>query len=159
MHSRILPIYQRSRNGFTLIELIVVMSILGVLTVTGVATYRLLFVKTDLQQIAQEVATDISDTRLESIAARNQRAYGVHFGTSSYEIFYNTYSASNVLESHSLPANVTFSTVALPNPGNDEVLFDKLTGKTFNSGTIILSHNGEFYRIVINPYGIVSVST
>ena len=143
-----------NQKGVTLIEVMIVIIILAILGVTGISTYRLLYVRTDLENVAQEVGVDISSARLESVAARNGKTYGVRFFTDRYELYYEA--PETIYLTKSLPSNVTFSDISLKD-GSSELLFNKLTGFTDNPGSVTLELRDESYTIIITPQGLVNV--
>lgn len=142
------------KNGFSMIEILLVLVLAALLFLGGITTYRLLYQKTDLNKSAQEVGQVISTMRLESIAARHGMKYGVHFENNSYSSFSDN--PSNVINNYNLPSNISITSINLANTTSD-LIFDKLTGHTNNFGTIVLSYNGQSVTISINSQGTIGI--
>lgn len=145
-------------HGFILIELVIVMIVMGILFVLGIGAYQLLYVKTDLRKVTEEVAANVNYARLESIAARDQNKYGVRFYSNRYELFIDPYSAGNVIESHKLPKNVTFNPISLNPSGTTLLIFEKLTGSTSNYGSVRLNFHNDRQIITINQQGALNIN-
>lgn len=141
-------------KGITLIEILVVTIILVILGITGISAYRMLYVRTDLENLAQEMAVDISSARLESVAARNGKEYGVRFFANRYELF--SQDPPTVYLTNNLPSDVTMSSIVLDD-GSNELVFSKLTGFTDNPGSVTLERRGESYSVIITPQGLINI--
>lgn len=143
----------QNQKGATLIEVLIVTIILAILGITGITTYRLLYARTDIENVARSVAVDMTSTRLDAVAARDAHAYGIRVYPDRYDLFYDTYDVANVYKTTNLPDNVTM-TWSLEG-GTDIIIFDKLTGFTDSPGSVTLESNDAAYTITISPQGII----
>lgn len=128
------------KNGFTLLELIIVLSILGIITLFIFSAF------TDYKdtQVAEatvvEINSLIKETRQKTISAETSSQFGLHFATSSLTVFEGAvYSASNVTNRIYNFSNTNIDT-ELSSGGND-IIFSRLTGVTNATGTIAVGHS------------------
>ena len=80
--------------------------------------------------------SEINYARSETLASENKSSWGVHFGSSQIVRFkgssYSSSDPSNI--SINLPEGTTISSINLG--GSSEVIFERLTGRTVNTGSI-----------------------
>lgn len=146
---------KRARGGFTLVEIIVVIAILGVIATISVAAFVNMNKSSMLRAARDEVYGALSFARERTLASENDMVYGVHLSTSSVTRFEgNTYtagSASNVVYSFGAMVSAT-STLITQNPN---IIFRRLTGVPSATGTIFI-YNGESTTTVqIHGSGLV----
>lgn len=139
-------------RGFSIVEVLVVASVIGILVTVAVAGYRSAGRRVNLTATAQTVAVALDDARNRTIGSRGDSRYGVHFGATDYAIFQgSTYSAADPNnEVRSLPDGLEFGDVSLAG-GGSEVVFDRLTGATSHTGTVTL-------RLAENPASTQSLT-
>lgn len=118
-------------RGFSLVEVIVALGILGLLLGLAVAGYRTFTRNINLETIAQQVIIVLDDARSRTVASLNDSQYGVRFQNNTYTLL------ANPNEVHTLPAGVEFSSIALAGGGSD-VMFNRITGTTAQSGRVVV---------------------
>lgn len=152
----------KSGAGFTLIELIVVLSVAAVISVIGIAA----FVSYNQTQSLNTAAADIAN--MFSLA-KSRAASGVKPSTApcsvqtlngyqiSISIVNRTYQLDAVCSSgdslilrNTLPSNISFGSASSPT-----FFFPVLTGGFTRSGTIVLSGFGKTKNIIVDPLGNV----
>ncbi len=130
------------RRGFTLIEVMMTMGVLGMATSLSVPMYRQYMLRNDLEIGTQNIAQGIERAKYLSQVAMNDSSWG--FSTDSLPgrgvlFMGDSYATRNPLfdELYSLPQTLTVS-------GLTEVSFQKVSGTPSQNGTItLLSESGE----------------
>ena len=150
-----------NQKGFTIIELIVVFSIIAVLSVIGVAV----FVNYGRIQILESASSDLSSALLvaksRAISQVNTvckdkeqilNGYQVVLFTSENRYELQVVCSTNFtyrISSTTLPKNVTFS----PFPTSASFFFQVISSGVAGSGTISLSAYGNVKIITVDPIG------
>ena len=128
----------RGDSGFTLIELIVVVVVMGVLLSIGTINFRQYRVKSEIEKQTREMYADINSARINSIHTKKRHA--LILNTNSYILKnYTTNeptSAGNTLASKAVANQITTRTGA-PYSGK-MVLFD-ITGFTNDETTLAVN--------------------
>lgn len=152
-----------SRKGFTLIELMVVISITAVLGTLGIAGFTNYNQVQVLQTSSNEVVTMLN---LAKSRAQSQVKLGtatcvsypldgyqvrivktVGDSTGSYELSSVCNRTANLLERKPLPKGISFTT-------NNTIFFSVLTGEVTGAGQIVLrGYDNRTRTITINPLG------
>ncbi len=126
-------------NGFTIIEILVsifIITIISGILGLGLVNYR----KHSIVDIATiEIISLLEEARSSTLASKNAAKYGVHFETSKAILFADPYvpgAAGN--KEYIIDSNAQISSYSLTG-GGSELVFDRLTGKTPNNGTVTIS--------------------
>lgn len=132
-----------NKKGFSIMEILVVIFIMTTLMVLGFVNYRDFEKRMSLSSSANQIISALHLTNERTISSSSNLVHGVHFTSDSYTLFasstYDVLDPNN--EVYTLPAGIEISGI---NVGGSDVVFDRLTGTTTNSGTIVL-------RIISNP--------
>ncbi len=142
-------------KGFTIIELLIVISITAILAAAASPIYSNLQVSTQLDESSAQIAQDVRLAREQSLAGVHGVAHGVRFNASSYTLYQG---ASYATRSAAYDQVNTFSsalaiTTTFP---NSEIVFTAGTGMPSATGTIIVSHAVSGTRtILVNDIGAV----
>lgn len=148
-----------NKRGFTLLEILMVISISAILMIGGMSSYSHFTKKKSLEITTQTIASYLKDARSFTIASKGDTTYGVHFEADRVVLF----SGSSFIEpsadnrEHELPGNIEISVIDL-NGGGSDVVFDRLTGATSQYGTTTVSLFADITDtrdIVIEATGIV----
>jgi len=130
---------QIKKRGYTLVELLVVVTLIGILTAIGIVSLSGFTRRQTLTQAGKDLETDLRATRNRSVSGVDGRIWGIHFvkGSQVYEIFStdDTFAYSPPLGqseiTKTLPPNITIISVT-PNDGDviakANVVFDRLGG-------------------------------
>ncbi len=146
-----------SQRGFTLLEVLVVMSIMIALTSISISTYISMRDKQSVQKDADSIVSVLQKAQSMSSNRKNDSAYGVKFASSTVTVFSgSTYDTGNVISTYTLEKNVKINTIILSSNGT-EVDFMKITGNPLANGTVTLG-TGSFSKIVtIYGTGIIEL--
>ena len=148
-----------ARQGFTLIEILVVIGIMGLLVAITFASYRIFSRQVDLETTAQKILSTLQLARNQTQASEDETQYGVHFEVSKYVLFKGaTYNAA---DPNNKDYDLTSAEIYEINlGGGSEVVFDRIRGTSANSGNVkvrVLADTSKTRTIVINPAGQVSL--
>ena len=143
---------EKMRKGFTLLELIVVMAVMSILLVISLTSLYSLNTSQAFKQDVIAVVSALRQARALTIASYDNSQYGVHVETSRAVLFKgNSYSVSD-------PENVTYPlhqfvqvNVVLTG-GENDVIFQRLSGNTTQSGTITMFPEDNSASSVINIF-------
>lgn len=156
------------QKGFTLIELMIVLSVTAVLGTLGIAGFTSFNQTQILQTSANEVVTmlnlaksrALSQVKLgSSCSAPSQILEGYNVDISitnnSYTLSSRCFEATNNLDTKTLPQNVTFET---PDTFPTSFFFPVLSGGAQKTpGKIVITGFGRNKTIIVNSLGGVSI--
>ena len=147
-------------NAFTLIELIIVISIAIILATIGVLNLYNYRTQNDLEMTVKEIVSTLRVARnysisQESIESGSNKKWGVYFESGNYILYrgINYNDAGKTIASKSiLRPTIEFKT--MPNP--QDVIFEPITGKPNAANFIeisLKSNPANFKTITINSNG------
>ncbi len=141
------------RHGFTLLEVLLVVAIIGVVAGISIPVYQNFQVKNDLDIAANSIASSFHRARTLATSSEGDSRWGVSIQAGSITVFQGTsYASRNSAfdEVFSVPATITPS-------GLGEVVFDQLTGTALSTGTVTLTAStGRVRTVAITAKGTVS---
>ena len=126
-------------KGFTLLEILIVVSIALLLVVVSIAAIRNFSFQMDLDTATQEIVATLRSARIKTVASEDASRYGVYFDISEerYVFFkgdiYNPDDSNNIV--YNLPGSIEISTVDLEE-GGSSVIFNRIEGTTTNDGNV-----------------------
>lgn len=147
-------------KGFTLIEMLVVFTLVGLLTASGLSA----FLSYNKKQTFQTTVADISHTLnvLKSKALSNAKPSECGLAAlEGYELSYTTGGTSYSTQVRCGGESYPISTVALPNKitfgAGTTTFFQASTGTTAQPVTITLTGNDQTATIQVETTGVISV--
>lgn len=155
-----------SQKGFTLIELIVVFSIIAILSVIGVAAFVNYSRVQTLESASSDLVSALLVAKSRALSQVKPTSQAPQCDSSSvlngYNVVLNVSSNSYVLNvvcsnftyaitTNTLPKNVTFS----PSPTSTILFFPIISSGVQGYGTIYLSAYGSTKTITVDPTGVV----
>jgi len=140
-------------RGFTLLEMLLSITIIGILVGLSTPVYRSFLVRNDVDITLQSVANTIRRAQTYARGVSGDSVWSIEVQSSTITLFKGTVFASrdtNYDEVIDMPGNVTAS-------GLSEVQFTKFTGKPNTSGNIVLTTTttGETKTLTVNTEGMV----
>lgn len=147
-------------KGFTLIEIVLAVGILGILTSIGFNSFHTAQLKKEQQGIAQSIVATLEKQKADTQAGKGGSNYGVKFTSSEYISFVGTsYSTSSPTNLH-VPVKSDFEIEDSIINANNIIFFSKLYGESNEVATITISHIEDKISpqfIVIEKSGSISV--
>lgn len=144
---------KRFRRGFTLLEVMLSMTVLAVLAAVGLPVFQSLQVRNDLDIAVGAVVQGSRRAQALSVASDGDATWGIRIQTGGTIIFRGTsYAArdSSYDEMFDLSGGITPS-------GLTEITYSKLNGFPSATGTITLTgSSNETRTITINSKGVAS---
>ena len=153
-------------NGFSLIELVLVIALLGtILTLTTVNLIRP-FSKAKIQTVSSDISSILRQAQNKAIntdtsGEAETSEYGVHFETNKYILFrgvsYNPSDPNNFAVD--VPDNITIT----PNLPSGDVIFQRISGEVANynesNNSICVSETStnKNVSLTVNFVGVVNV--
>ncbi len=142
-----------SKHGFTLVEVLLAVGLIGILTGVGAPVFSRLLTKNNLDVAGESLA--VSWRRGQGLAMANDgdSLWGVKVATGSLTLFKgSSFSGrdTNYDETSDLPSTILVSGTAT------EIVFNKLTGTPSAAGTITLVNFADTITLTINSQGTVS---
>jgi len=145
--SRALP---RS-NGYTLIELMLVIAIIAVITTVGLPIYAALQNSNGLDVTVNTLVQDLYQAQIFSRYEIDNSAWGVAIVGQTITF----YAGSSYVSRNTAYDNVFTMPVTIRTSGLSEVDFSKLNGLPATNGTFSLATSGITRTVIINSVGMV----
>ena len=148
-----------TQRGVTLMEVLMVIGIIATLSVLSFVAFRNLNSTRALEGEAGRVAGELQKARALTLSSKNQAQFGLHVQASQVTLFQGVVfvagSSTNTVTG--LNPLITISSISLAGGGSD-VVFNRLSGKTAENGTITLSRTGGASKtITIYSTGLVEM--
>lgn len=136
--------YFSHKKGYTLMEIVVVITIMMILLVLTIESFNKLGAIRALDTDTQGIVLELAKARSQTLASKDEMQYGIHFASSSVTRFQGpTYIAGSSSSTITyFNPSVMISAISLTG-GATDLVFDRLTGKTSNSGTITVTLSGK----------------
>lgn len=140
------------KRGFTLLEMVLVMAVMGVVAAGVVPAYRGLQIRNDMDIAVFSTVQSLRRAQVLAQAVDSDSQWGVKIVSPNIALFKgSTYFGRDTAydELFDLPSDVSVS-------GVTEVVFNKVFGDTANSGSINFSStNSDSATVTVNSKGAV----
>lgn len=142
--------YVQSR-GFTFLEVLVVLGVLGVLVGLAIPFYQSFQVDSRLDDTAHEVVQTLRIAQSKAMASESFSAHGVHFEAQRFILFRgDTYAVDD-------PFNEVTDVVQPLSISSGDIVFDSVYGTTGADIITISTITGRTRAVTINTLGVVDV--
>jgi len=147
-----------SRNGFTLMEFLVIVGIIGILTLIGIPTFRSIQPTLQLSGVTRELITDLRYA--QQLAVTEQIDHGIWFSTTTndhkYRIIRHEDSATTTIKEVLLSKEgINFQSIS-PLTDN-EVRFNPYGAAKEEAITTLKNINDKTTTIKVSPSGFVKI--
>lgn len=147
-------------NGFTLVEILLVIAILGGLIGISFPILRSLLITNYLTGSADEIVQTLRQAQTNAISGAGDSKWGVFFDKDNNKfIFFKGETFLGRDQSYDLisdlPKSIKIESISL-NGGGTAIVFQKTNGKTNQYGSLTLEGlNNQTKDIIINQYGVI----
>jgi len=152
----------KNKQGFTLIEIIIVMFVMVFLISTSIVSYRFFEKSTELEKTSQDIISTLKLAQTKTTSSEEASQYGVHFENNKYTLFkgdaYQAGLESNKI--YNIPNRLEIYDISLTGEGSD-VIFKRISGKTEQNGNIsirIISNTSKIKTVNIITSGVIELS-
>lgn len=145
------------RQGFSLIEILLVMAVMAIITAFASGYYRDYVKNVEFDLVSKNIISDLKSTQSKAMAGEDDLKWGVRFINSIndyYEIFSTPTNYGDPLRTTKM-TNYLSGTIVFSNPiegGTTDVIFDKIRGTSVNSAITII-FEGSSDTITVNSLG------
>jgi len=152
----------QSQRGFTLIELVIVVSVLVILASLVLPGFNFWQRQSSLDSTAQEILSTLRLAQNKTLASEGDANFGVYFEPTKFTLFKGTtyYPDSPDNSVHNLSPTVLLSNVNLG--GGNFVVFDRLSGTAANYGSLKIeaqSDSTKYKTVFVDSSGTVSLTS
>lgn len=144
--------HQRRHNGFTLVELVLVILIVGVIAAIAMPRFAQASARQQLEAAARRVEADLNQARIRARAASRSVTVTFDVNRNLYQ-FNNEGGEATIVELGMSPYNVSIANADFS--GNAKAYFNGY-GLPASGGTVTLSSGSGKINIVLNQNGEAS---
>jgi prepilin-type N-terminal cleavage/methylation domain-containing protein len=145
------PHVRRRQRGFSFVEVLVTMTVLGIVLAMAIPNFRAVGSSYALGQAASQVAADFQSTRMRAIAANRTFRFTYDSTTRTYSMERQNGGSWVVERRSQLPTGVTVGTVATTPTFNSR-------GMLIQAVSIPLILNGKTKTVGVNVLGQTTIS-
>ena len=145
----------KDTDGFTLIEMIIIMGIIVLLLMIASINLFPIKHKTSLSASVQALITDIRQQQIKSMSSES--AQGIHFETETYTLYKgSSYASGNDKFVVNLGDQIQFSSIPPDQQINFAAVSGEITGYQPSANTIVVKNmvTGEQRTLSFNKFGI-----
>ena len=145
-------IVDKSGAGFTLLEILLSISVLAIIAGVGIPVYQSFQVRNELSLATNTVAQTMRRAQTLAEAVEGDDTWGVYVGGSAITLFKG---ANYLGRDVAYDEIFNLSNTIVPT-GDQEIIFNKFTGEPQSFGTLILTTADDSKTITINAKGLNS---
>ena len=142
-------------NGFTIVELLVVMALLGIIAFISASSFQNMYHASTLRAGGGEVYRALTSAHTQTLASKDDAVYGVHLSTSTVTRFtggsYVSGAATNRVYVFEGGVTATSSLMS----GTGDIVFSRLTGAPSVVGAISVRNTSGTTTINILASGLI----
>lgn len=146
------------KKGFTLIEVLIVVFVIGILSTITINYFKELNDKKKIEGLSESIAAYLEETKTKAQSGENGEQHGIKFYSQTYVIFSGTSFSLNDPDNKTINVDDGFEIET--SLTGDEVIFSRINGEPNHAGTITitsLSDESKTIDVVIGNLGDISV--
>ncbi len=150
----------KTMKGFTLIELVLTIAILGILTAIAINTFGAAQLKKEQSGITESIVSYLEKQKADTQAGKGGKNYGIKFDSDTFTLFEGKVYSLNATTNITFPINPNFEISETISNASNAIYFFRLYGEANETATITISHiNNQItpQLIVIEESGTISV--
>jgi len=149
----------KSSCGFSLIEILLVISILAILSTSSFAWFSNYQRQTEIKSVSNIIVSSLRDAQSRSISGKDFMRWGIFFDDANNKLILFR-DNSGIMEANEESFLSTYITLKSDiNPGCDKIIFEKINGSTIKNCTIRIfdkSNDSNFVDITVTNSGLIS---
>jgi len=157
----------KDNKGFTLIEIVIVITILAIISTIVISNFFLWTKKTDVNNTIQEFANILRLAQNRTLSSEGDSQYGVYINTvdSPYKYILFKGTSYDTRDSSFDQVSILVKTVEFFNislGGGNEIVFSKLSGASVQSGSVSIrskSDTSQIKTVYIENSGTINFSS
>lgn len=146
------PLKQTNKKGFTLVEMLLVLSLMSFVITFAVPIYRSFQQRNTLRYTTELIASQIRTAQLNSQAAIEDDTWGIRFNPGQIVVFKGNDFVSRDVD-FDLITNISPQIIL---NGVTEITFAKFSGDISSSQTLDVILEGNLLQIQVNEKGIIN---
>lgn len=146
-----------SKRGFTILEIMVVIAVIGILSVIGLVTFTSSRDTRQLTATAQNILGVLRSAQAKTLAGEGGTAWGVHLSDSRFVLFQGVDFGSAVYtENYDIPAGLAIGNINLAG-GATDIIFNRVDGGTNQYGifSVEVKNSSAVFSISVDKSGKV----
>lgn len=127
-------------KGFSLLEIIISIAIIGILTTIVVNSSQVSILKKEQESIIQSMIAQLEKAKANAQAGKNGSEFGIKFNPQEYIYFSGSTFSVNNDENIFFVINSQFEITETISNGDNSIVFSKILGRPNTTATITVSH-------------------
>lgn len=139
----------QASNGVTLVELLVVVSLLSIITLFSTPFYARFFTQNEAQLVQNQLASSLRKAQIYSMMGKQNGVWGVKYTANPQKIILYLLGNTGLDETFDISQEVTIT-------GFSDIQFTRITGLPASPATITISSGATSKTVTVNSQGVVS---
>ncbi|HNW09391.1 MAG TPA: prepilin-type N-terminal cleavage/methylation domain-containing protein [bacterium] len=148
-----LPQYRRRQTGFTLIEVAIILSVIGIITLVSLPVYQQIQPNISLNSETREIVSNLRYA--QQLSVTEQKKYGIVFNQGPNNYALKNTETGSIIKNFEIQSQITIADIS---GFTDNTVIFNVAGAVLESGTITITNlQNEQNIIEIKPSGYVKI--
>jgi|SRR3990167_4314928 len=139
----------KKKTGFTLIEILLVVTIIGILSGLSLPFYSRLILQNTISDTAENLVGSLRKAQIYTIAGKDGSDWAVNYSNAQIKLIRQ--STGTVFDIYNVSDSVTISSLS-------QVVFSRPSGQPDITGTFNVSDGNDTKAVTLNSEGVAGVS-